>query len=196
MIRTRVGYAGGTTPAPTYTRIGDHAETVEVEFDPSRITYEELVELFWAEHDPSQRSFSMQYRNALFWSTPEQERTARDSQARIETRLGRPVGTSLEPAGIFTPAEDYHQKHALRGTPELMKDFLAMYPGGRGNFAASTAAARVNGYLGGWGSAAQLVKEIDGFGLSTAGRRFLERIAGNLPLDRACPLPAKQRDSN
>ena len=191
MIRTKVGYAGGTTPAPTYTRIGDHAETVEIEFDPSRITFEELVELFWEEQDPTRRSFSTQYRNALFWYTPEQERIAKASRERLEARLGKPVGTSLEPAGTFTPAEDYHQKHALRGNPALMEEFLAMYPGGQGNFAASTAAARVNGYLGGWGSALQLAGEIDGFGLSAAGRRLLERIAGNLPLEKACPLPAR-----
>jgi peptide-methionine (S)-S-oxide reductase len=191
-----VGYAGGTTPAPTYARIGDHAETVEVEFDPSQITYEQLVELFWEEHDPTRRSFSTQYRNALFWSSPEQERIAQRSRARLEARLGIPVATSLEPAGTFTPAEDYHQKHALRGSPQLMEEFLAMYPGGHGNFATSAAAAKVNGYLGGWGSAAQLAGEIDGFGLSASGRRVLERIAGNLPLDRACPLPARSRGPN
>lgn len=112
--------------------------------------------------------------SAIFWHDAEQRRLAVASRDAGSRRLGREIYTEILPADAFHLAEDYHQKYMLRRSPELMADFAAMYPDAAG-FVASTAAARVNGYLGGWGTAAALAAEIEGFGLSEKARRILER---------------------
>ncbi len=119
---TRVGYSGGTVEDPGYERVctgqTGHAEAVEVTFDPSRIGYDDLLEVFWAVHDPTQldrQGFDVgtQYRSAIFTHGPAQEAAARASKERLES-AGRSPGqvvTRIEPAGPFYPAEDYHQRY-------------------------------------------------------------------------------------
>ena len=119
---TRVGYTGGTVEDPGYERVctgqTGHAEAVEVTFDPSRIGYDDLLEVFWAVHDPTQldrQGFDVgtQYRSAIFTHGPEQEAAARASKERLQAagRPGAQVVTRIEPAGRFYPAEDYHQRY-------------------------------------------------------------------------------------
>lgn len=189
MVRTRVGYAGGSTPDPTYEDIGDHTEAVEVEFDPSRLGYRELLAVFWSEHDPSHRSFSRQYRAAVFWSGEEQRRLAEASRDETARRSGRKIETSLEPLRSFTPAEDYHQKYYLRSERRIAAALRRIYPGER-EFAASTAAARINGYLGGHGGPARLAGEIDSLGLSGEARAALEAAVRQRHPSESCPVPA------
>ena len=118
----RVGYTGGTVEDPGYERVCSgqtgHAEAVEVTFDPSRIGYDDLLEVFWAVHDPTQldrQGFDVgtQYRSAIFPHGPEQEAAARASKERLQAagRPGAQVVTRIEPAGRFYPAEDYHQRY-------------------------------------------------------------------------------------
>jgi peptide-methionine (S)-S-oxide reductase len=120
--RTSVGYSGGATPNPTYERVcgGDtgHAETVEVEYDPARVSYERLLEVFFENHDPTQVNrqgpdVGDQYRSAIFPRTPEQEAAARTAKERLEKsgRFARPIATRIEPAGEFWRAEEYHQQY-------------------------------------------------------------------------------------
>lgn len=109
-MRTRVGYAGGTSPDPTYHRLGDHAETIEIDYDPSVIDYDELLDVFWRSHDPRPPAYSTQYRSAVFFRTEEERRAAQASKSRVETALG-PVHTAIEPLVRFHRAEDYHQKY-------------------------------------------------------------------------------------
>src|SRR5690349_21602655 len=119
---TAVGYIGGHTENPTYkdvcTDTTGHAEAVEVEFDPAEVSYNDLLDVFWANHDPTQVNrqgpdFGKQYRTAIFFHTPEQERLARVSKDRItqEKRYSRPIATQIVPAGTFYRAEDYHQQY-------------------------------------------------------------------------------------
>jgi methionine-S-sulfoxide reductase len=173
-----VGYAGGTSPAPTYRSLGDHTETIRVEFDPARISYARLLEVFWSAHDPAQRAWSRQYKAVVFFHDKEQERLARETKAAVERRLGRPVFTEILPAGAFHAAEDYHQKYRLRQEPALMREFARMYPAPN-DFARSTAAARVNGFLGGEGDQGTLREEIVSYGLSPDGQRALLERAGD-----------------
>ena len=147
MISTLSGYAGGTTEAPTYRAIGDHSETVRVIFDPEQISYRELLEVFWQLHDPSARPYLNQYRNAIFTLDEEQHRVAVASSRALAQTLGRPVNTPIEKAGHFTPAEDYHQKHYLKGPKPLLELLRERYPDSQQLFR-STEAARLNGYLG------------------------------------------------
>jgi peptide-methionine (S)-S-oxide reductase len=144
---TLVGYAGGTSDAPTYRSIGDHSETVLVEFDPAVISYAALLEVFWAEHDPTAKPYLSQYRNAVFTTSEQQRQAAEASRRQLEERTGRVVNTAIEAAGIFTPAEDYHQKYYLQRVAPLMAELQQHYPDRRQLFR-STAAARLNGYLG------------------------------------------------
>ena len=143
-----------------------------MDFDPSQISYERLVESFWKAHDPTSRSWSRQYRTALFFHTEEQKRLAMESRDREAVRIKAKIHTEILPASEFTLAEDYHQKYFLQADALFAKDFRALYPS-IGDFVNSTAAARVNGYIGGYGTGAALKEELDQLGLSEAGRKKL-----------------------
>ena len=176
MIRTRVGYAGGTTEGPTYQNLGDHSETIQIDYDPSQISYEELLAVFWDSHSPTVRPWSRQYASALFYHDEAQRRQAQASLDRQLAENGGRIFTEIQPYTGFTLAEDYHQKYRLRGAPELEAEFLAIYPN-PGDFVNSTAAARVNGYLAGYGSSQALRAELEALGLSPAAQEaLLERV--------------------
>ena len=117
-----VGYMGGSLENPTYEEVCSgrtgHAEVVHVEFDPARLTYEELLEVFWACHDPTTRNrqgpdIGTLYRSAVFFYSPEQEAVARASRDKLERsgRYRREIVTEISPASQFYPAEEYHQRY-------------------------------------------------------------------------------------
>ena len=117
-----VGYTGGSTDNPTYRQVCSdgtgHAEAVEVTFDPERVSYEELLEVFWQAHDPTQVNrqgpdFGSQYRSAIFFHSPEQEAAARASKQALDAsgKLSRPVATEITPASTFWRGEEYHQRY-------------------------------------------------------------------------------------
>ena len=169
--RTRVGYAGGTLENPTYHRLGDHTESFQVDFDPARISYEKLLDFFWSSHNPCGGSWSRQYMSAVFVHNDEQRKAAEASREKVAAKSGA-VKTPILKLEKFYLAEDYHQKFELRNNKPLMREFEAMFPKDA-DFVNSTAAARVNGYLGGSGTKAGLEKEIDRLGLSEAGKKTL-----------------------
>jgi len=172
-VRTRVGYAGGTLADPTYHRLGDHAEAIQIDFDPTIVSYADLLELFWASHHPTEGSWSRQYMAALFYENETQRLEAIESRDRLAENLGQSVKTPLLPLDRFYRAEDYHQKYSLRRQPVLMAEFDGYTPR---ELVDSTVAARLNGYAARDGNAAQLAAEIDSLGLSAAGRKMLESI--------------------
>ena len=117
---TMVGYAGGSLDNPTYEDVctdrTGHAEAVRVEYDPSRVSYAELLEVFWRIHDPTQMNrqgpdVGTQYRTVIFTHDGDQEEAARRSRDEVQQRHRRPVVTEIAPAGAFWPAEDYHQRY-------------------------------------------------------------------------------------
>jgi peptide-methionine (S)-S-oxide reductase len=125
ILSTRVGYTGGTVPNATYRNHGGHAEAVEIIFDPARLSYRQLLEIFFQIHDPSTRNrqgndVGTQYRSAIFPQTAEQKNTAERVKARVEAsgKWKRPITTTLEPASTWYSAEGYHQ------------DYLRKHPGG------------------------------------------------------------------
>jgi peptide-methionine (S)-S-oxide reductase len=114
------GYSGGRTENPTYGDVCSgttgHAEVVEVEYDPSKVSYEELLEVFWDNHDPTQLNrqgpdVGTQYRSAIFFHTPEQEASARASKEKVQERFNKPITTEITPASEFYRAEEYHQQY-------------------------------------------------------------------------------------
>ena len=119
----QVGYTGGHTESPSYRDVCSgrtgHAEAVEITFDPSEVSYDELADTFFRLHDPTQVNrqgpdIGTQYRSAIFTHSPEQERLAREAAARAAERLGRPVATQIVPAETFWPAEEYHQQYLVK----------------------------------------------------------------------------------
>jgi len=123
VISTTSGYAGGATVNPTYAEVGSgrtgHAESVEVVYDPTKVTYNELLDAFWHNIDPlvKDRQFcdiGNEYRTAIFVHDEEQRHLAEDSKKRVEARLKAPVYTEIVPAGPFYPAEEYHQDYYLK----------------------------------------------------------------------------------
>lgn len=159
-------------PSPTYHRLGDHTESFQVDFDPQRITYRELLDTFWLSHDATHPTHSTQYASVILANDDAQLRAALESRDRFETRSGRSVATRIEPLKRFWLAEDYHQKYRLRSDRALAAEFRAMYPADA-DLRESPAAARVNGYLDGGGSRGQLDREIGLFGISAGGREHL-----------------------
>jgi peptide-methionine (S)-S-oxide reductase len=122
VISTRVGYTGGDTSNPTYKQVctdtTGHAEAVEIDYDPAKLSYDKLLEVFWENHDPTQLNrqgpdWGTQYRSAIFFHTPEQKAAAAASQASLEKagRYSKPIVTQIIPAETFYPAEDYHQQY-------------------------------------------------------------------------------------
>jgi peptide-methionine (S)-S-oxide reductase len=122
VLSTRVGYTGGDHKNPTYKDVctdrTGHAEAVEVDYDPSKVSYEDLLNVFWENHDPTQLNrqgpdWGTQYRSAIFFHSSEQEQAARASKAQQEKsgRFSRPVVTQIVPATSFYEAEDYHQQY-------------------------------------------------------------------------------------
>lgn len=161
MVRTRVGYTGGTRANPTYERLGDHTEAFQLDFDPARASYADLLELFWASHRCDRGHDDRQYMAGVWCSSPAQLDAARASSERMAARFGV-VRTPIAPLERFYLAEDYHQKYHLRRHADLMAAFADYTPRA---FVDSTVAARLNGYVAGRGTLAQLRDEIDGFGL-------------------------------
>ena len=122
VVSTAVGYMGGTLKNPTYEDVctdkTGHAEVVQVEYDPARVSYEELLKVFWENHDPTTPNrqgpdVGTQYRSVIFFHSPEQEAAARAAKEKL-ARAGtypRPMVTEIVPAAEFWRAEEYHQQY-------------------------------------------------------------------------------------
>jgi len=122
VVSTAVGYAGGKTENPTYKDVCSdetgHAEVVEVEFDPAKISYEKLLHVFFSNHNPTTLNrqgpdVGAQYRSVVFYHSPEQKAQAESARTALEQsrKFPRPIVTQIEPAPTFWRAEDYHQKY-------------------------------------------------------------------------------------
>lgn len=134
--------------------MGDHTETLQVDFDPTQTSFRQLLEVFWASHNALGHSYSRQYRNAVFYADASQAEEARASLAALVVKypfLAGRVGTQLLPLGHFTLAEEYHQKYKLKRHAVIVADLLAML-GSADALTHSTAAARLNGLVAGFGA--------------------------------------------
>jgi len=166
-----VGYAGGGHPNPTYNDLGDHTECVQLDFDPGAISFGDLLGCFFEFHDPTLAAWSRQYASLiLFHGTAQKE----EAEKRVSTLFSAsmPVLTEIRPYTDFTRAEGYHQKFRLRQDPVLsriLKGFYADWDA----LVDSTAAARLNGLLAGYGKTAESIEELSRFGLP---REALDRV--------------------
>ncbi len=183
MHRTRVGYAGGTSAHPTYHRIGDHAECLQLAFDPEVLSYSKLLKLFASWHNPFRPAWARQYMSAILYHDEQQKKAVEAWAAGLE----RVVATEIQPYQGFTLAEDYHQKYYLRKNHRVTREFERMFSDLE-EFVDSYAVTRANAALGGYYRLTE--KEVSTFGLSDEAASSLLRkkksllgiLSGLLPI--------------
>ena len=144
MYRTRVGYTGGKSLSPTYHKMGDHTESLQIDFDPAQISLTDLVGLFWRSHTPASPPRSAQYRTTIWYANDQQREAINAAKQELASRATGPIQTPVLPRDSFYRAEDYHQKYGLQRRSRIMAIFREIYPDFT-DFVDSTAAARLNG---------------------------------------------------
>lgn len=140
-----------------------------------------MLEIFWNSHDPTRRPWSQQYKSALFYHNDEQKTLATQTKEQLAASkkskfFSRKVFTEIVPATTFYLAENYHQKYLLQNSPRIWGDILEIYRENPMGWINSTAAARLNGYVGGYATVAQLEDEIESLGLSLPAQEYLHKI--------------------
>jgi len=172
VIRTRVGYAGGEKINPTYYDLGNHSETVQIDYDPEKITFPQLLQTFWDNHNCKLKSSSRQYMSIVFYHNVKQRDAATQSMQEQEKKLDTKLYTEIVPLTKFYRAEDYHQKYRLQQIEEISGELKKIYTNFQ-DFVDSTAVARINGFIGGHGTCEQLKKEINTYGLTEVSEKYL-----------------------
>ena len=176
VVRTRVGFAGGTTPSPTYRQMADHTETVQIEFDPQLISYEEVLKEFWQNHYPNRDNYKgRQYISLLHYHTEQQRQVIKAVLPEMELRLGESIETEISPFTQFTPAEERHQKYYLKRYPKALEQLKELYPDSR-LLTDSTFAARLNGFVKGFGTKDGVLKEVSQWSIGKNEKAFLVDI--------------------
>lgn len=185
VIRTRVGYAGGTKKNPTYHNLDGHTETIQIDYDPDQISYKELIDIFWNNHDPTHLK-STQYMSIIFFHDEEQEKAARKSKEMAQEEYSGNVKTEIRPISKFYLAEDYHQKYHLSRNKKIYKAYKQIYPHMK-DFTDSTAVARVNGYISGNGTL-ESEEDLKALGLSEEGRKMVYKKWKSSGGEKICSL--------
>lgn len=176
VIRTRTGYSGGSTQAPNYRQMGDHTETLQIEFDPQQIHYEDLLREFWWNHYPNRDAYKgRQYISLLFWHSEEQRLLIDQVKKERERQLNELVETEIRPFDGFTEAEERHQKYYLKRYPKALDQLAKLYPE-TSLLTDSTFAARLNGFVKGFGSRQRLIDEIAIWPIGQEQRAFLQQL--------------------
>ncbi|XP_049539261.1 peptide methionine sulfoxide reductase [Anopheles darlingi] len=176
VLRTRVGYAGGSTKNPSYKNMGDHTEVIEIHYDPEEISYNALLELFWNNHEYGlTKRMKRQYMSLILYHDDYQLAIAKDSLAyELTQRAPEQIVTEIAKAEKFYPAEDYHQKYRLQGHSDLAKAIgLIGSESDSELLQTSHVAARLNGYLIGVGGLEQFESEAPRLGLDTEHIRYV-----------------------
>lgn len=143
--KTRVGYAGGNMDDPTYHNLGSHTETIQIEYDPEKITYEQLLNIFFKNHNPYRKPYGSQYKSIVFYHNEKQKEIFKDYIANLNDE--RQLYTELNEYNEFHYAEFYHQKYRLQSFNNIMSELRKMYPNDM-EFINSTLTARLNHYVG------------------------------------------------
>ncbi|XP_035721565.1 peptide methionine sulfoxide reductase-like isoform X2 [Vespa mandarinia] len=173
VIRTCVGYSGGTKETPTYKNIGDHTEVIDIEFDPDVVSYAQLLSMFWNNHEYSLiTKIKRQYMSLILYHDEEQKMIAEKSKDHEQRERGETFVTEIKPFEKFYPAEDYHQKYRLQNHPWLIET-TGLTTGEI--LRTSPLAAKLNGYIAGVGSLEQLEKDLPNFGLSDKAAQYIKK---------------------
>ncbi|XP_034111799.1 peptide methionine sulfoxide reductase isoform X2 [Drosophila albomicans] len=170
VLRTTVGYAGGQAEFPTYRKMGDHTEVLEIDYDPTVVSFKELLELFWNNHEYGLTTpIKRQYASLILYHDDEQKEIAEASKKEEQVRRAPEViTTDIAPKENFFAAEDYHQKYRLQGHKDLAAS-LNLSPQ---LLQSSYVATKLNGYLAGVGGIEQFKSEADTLGLTPTQRQY------------------------
>jgi peptide-methionine (S)-S-oxide reductase len=188
VVRTRTGYTGGTTIDPYYEKIGDHSEAIEMDYDPTVVSFEQLLDIFWSCHDPTYPDYSQRVKPRIYYHDEEQKMVALESKRQLELKLGKKIFTEIVPATEFYLAELNYQKYMLQQVPELVTDLMPVILNSEGSMTNSTALARINGYIGGNGTMEKLAQQLNSLGLSEKGKKKLLEITTRRGMAPACPV--------
>lgn len=169
-----MGYTGGSSSDPTYHRLGDHTESFQIDYDPTRLSYETLLGDFWKDADPTERPYKRQYMCAVFYADETQKRLALETAKQAMEGRSGPMLLPLLALATFYRAEDYHQKYYLRRYTDLMREFSAY---SEREFADSTVAMWLNACVGGQLKREGLEAELERLDLPEADRQQLLRLA-------------------
>ncbi|WP_025783891.1 peptide-methionine (S)-S-oxide reductase MsrA [Sporosarcina sp. D27] len=173
VLRTRVGYAGGTTQNPTYRKMGDHTETLEVDFDPTLVSYEKLLSVFWNNHYPNRDAYKgRQYLSILRYRSEEQRLDIERVKKEMEAVLGEGIETEIAPFESFTLAETRHQKYYLKRYPKALEQVEVLYPIPE-MLVDSAFAARLNAFVKGFGTRQELITEITRWPITSDAQHVL-----------------------
>ncbi len=162
-----MGYAGGDLLEPTYHNLATHAEAIQLDYDPSILSYESMLELFFQSHRPVGGMRSTQYRSAIFCENDAEIAVAERAKYQMEADWQTPVSTEIAQGRTFWMAEDYHQKYRLQHTPRLMKGLQTLYPD-FWDLVASPTAMRLNALAAGKLPPELMKEELADYGLSEA----------------------------
>lgn len=174
VVRTRVGYAGGTSSNPSYREMGDHTETVQLDYDPNQISYGQLLSSFWERHNPDNLKDykGNQYRSLIVYHDEGQRESIRKHIHRLELQGQSVQATTVAPYGEWYKAEDRHQKYYLKRYPDALAK-VSEQVGDESELVDSTLAARLNGIAKGFTSGERLRVEIADWPI---GREEHERL--------------------
>lgn len=173
VFRTRVGFTGGTTESPTYRKMGDHTETVQIDFDPGIISFEKVLQQFWRNHYPNRDEYKgRQYISLLRYQSDAQAEAIKRVKKEMEAELGEQIETEIDAYTGFTLAEERHQKYYLKRYPKVLAQLEAVYPDPQ-LLLDSTLAARLNGFVKGFGTKEGLRQEILGWPIDETSRQVL-----------------------
>lgn len=171
VIRTRVGYAGGSKVNPTYHSLGDHTETVDIDYDPSQTDYSKLLKIFWKNHNPTSKC-TRQYMSVIFYHNEEQKTLAEATMKEEQKNHKTPIATSILPMKEFYEAEDYHQKYILQRHAPVI-NALDIDPGEE--LISCHVAARINGYIGGYGTMSMFDQEWSRWGITEKTAEYIRK---------------------
>lgn len=177
VVRTRVGYAGGTAKQPTYRTLGDHTETLQIDFYPKVLAYEEVLRHFWRNHYPNRDEYKgRQYISLLRYHNDEQKVSIDQVKREMEQELGEQIETDIAAFTQFTLAEERHQKYYLKRYPKALDQLQDLFPNAEA-LVNSTFSARLNGFVKGFVSRTELVHEINAWPIDNSARELMtERL--------------------
>ncbi|OXA58860.1 Peptide methionine sulfoxide reductase [Folsomia candida] len=138
--------------------MGNHTESVDIEYDPKVTSYSNMLDIFWKNHDPTTSKCSRQYMSAIFYHNEVQKRLAKESKEQEAKKRSRPINTEILSGKDFYEAENYHQKYLLQSYPRILSQ-LDIEPGEQ--LVRSFVATRLNGYIGGYGSMKAFENELE-----------------------------------
>jgi peptide-methionine (S)-S-oxide reductase len=161
-----VGYAGGTKDQPTYRQMGDHTETLEIDFDPTVIKFEEILDLFWQHHNALRTSNDRgrQYTSLLLYRNDEQKTKALEMKSKWEGIRQGSIHTEISPYTTFYLAEEKHQKYYLKRYPKAFETLIQLFSTHQ-EFVDSTLVARLNGFVREFGSLKVIRSELESWQL-------------------------------